>query len=288
MIVVADSGSTKTDWRIVDQHRKTIKELKTMGFHPYLNNSDFIYATLNKEFNLFKDDELNEVSDVYYYGAGCSSPEMNNVIETALQKLFVNAKIYVDHDLVGASRALFGDNSGIACILGTGSNSCVWNGTEIVENIPSHGYVFGDEGSGSYLGRELLKMYLNGKMSNAMLEEFENQFNINEQKILRRTYQLPNPNVFLASFAIFYDSYSNPEELAPIVMKGFNEFFELRVLEYENKEGYKNLGFIGSIAYSYQNELKEIAGKHGYTVQLFSKQPIDNLIEYHTKAQVNI
>lgn len=287
MIVVADSGSTKTDWRIVDlENDETVGSIKTIGFNPYFHDTNFIYDVLEKElYSNLKSNIINAVEEVFYYGAGCSSPDKNEIVERALKKIFPNANIHVEHDLLGASRATLGDEEGIACILGTGANSCVWTGSEVLHNIPSHGYIYGDEGSGSYLGKELLKMYLNDEMAPNVKAKFEEEFDIDENEILERTYKKSNPNVFLASFARFYSNFPESKKLINILRFGFNDFFQRRVIKYPDYFMYK-LGFVGSIAYHFQEDLKVIAKMHGLQIVSISKCPIDSLVEYHLKKSL--
>lgn len=281
MIIVADSGSTKTDWRFVDEENGTILfGVKSIGFNPYFHSSQFITSTLENSFHDILSSSKDQVSTIYYYGAGCSSEDKNLIVSNALSKLFPLAKIHVMHDLLGASRAALGNGSGIACIIGTGANSCVWDGTKVVDNIPSHGYIFGDEGSGSYLGKELLKIYLNNQMDALMKSKFDEEFNITEQEILENTYRKPNPNVFLASFARFYSFFPESNELNNIIKFGFNDFFHTRVLRYSNYI-YHELGFVGSIAFYFKEQLEEIAKMHSITIKSVEKCPIDKLVQFH-------
>ena len=284
MIVVADSGSTKTDWVIINEYGEKVQSIRTIGFNPYFQTSDFIYQTLDKAFESFSN-LLEMVTEVNYYGAGCSSEDKNEIVEYALSKLFINADIYVEHDMVAASRATLDDNPGIACIIGTGANTCVWNGFDILANIPSHGYIFGDEGSGSYLGIELLNVYLSGEMSNEIKQSFDNEFNISEDDILNRVYKGVNPNVYLASFASFYSKHKNNNMLSSIIENGFDLFFRTRVIKYDNYQSYK-LGFVGSIAYHFRDILAKVAKKYDMEIANIAKCPIDNLVAYHAAKKV--
>lgn len=281
MIVIADSGSTKTDWRFVnEENEEIIHSVKTIGFNPYFQNTEFILSTLKYDFEYITTDEKEDVTSIYYYGAGCSSEDKNLVIKNALKVLFVNAKIEINHDLLGASRAVLGKNSGITCILGTGANSCVWDGEKVLANIPSHGYIYGDEGSGSYLGKELLKLFLNNEMPLGMREKFIEEFNVSEQEILESTYKKQSPNVYLASFARFYSLFPQSKELTRIIQIGFNDFFSRRVIKY--KDYFMNeLGFIGSIAYYFQEDLIAVAKIHGLKIKSIERCPIERLVNYH-------
>jgi len=282
--IIADSGSTKTDWVIVDEEGLELNRIRTIGFNPYFQTSDFIYNTLNKSFEEIKD-FLPQISEVYFYGAGCSSNEKNLIVQIALEKIFLNADVSINHDMIAASRASLGDKPGIACILGTGANSCVWNGYEIIENIPSHGFIFGDEGSGSYLGIRVLKLYLSNKMDDVLKTSFENEFKTSVDEILNRTYKGQNPNVYLASFASFYGLHRNNHQLMEIVEQGFEEFLSVRVLPYKQHQSL-GLGFVGSIAYHFRDILHKVAEKHSLKIESVAKCPIDNLVQYHLAKKV--
>ena len=281
MILIADSGSTKTDWRFVDEENGAVLfEIKSIGFNPYFHSTQFILSTLIKTFSDVYNSVSQTVTEIHYYGAGCSSEDKNLIVRNALSELFPVATVNIEHDLLGASRAALGKESGIACILGTGANSCVWDGNKVLDNIPSHGYIFGDEGSGSYLGKELLKIYLNNEMDSLMKSKFDEEFNISEQEIIENTYRKPNPNVFLASFARFYSFYPKSKELNNIIRFGFNDFFHRRVISYSDYI-YHDLGFVGSIAFHFRDQLEEVARMHSINIKSIEKCPIERLVQYH-------
>ncbi|MFP5470585.1 MAG: hypothetical protein ACLGGV_03240 [Bacteroidia bacterium] len=282
--IIADSGSTKTDWVIVDEEGLELKRVRTIGFNPYFQTSDFIFSTLRKSFEDIQE-LLPQISEVYFYGAGCSSNEKNLVVQLPLEKIFKNAEVSINHDMIAASRASLGENPGIACILGTGANSCVWNGYEILENIPSHGFIFGDEGSGSYLGIRLLKLYLSNQMDEDLKASFEDEFKTSVDEILNRTYKGQNPNVYLASFASFYGLHPKNDQLMQIVEEGFEEFLSVRVLPYKQHKAL-NLGFVGSIAYHFRDLLTKVANRHSLKIESIAKCPIDNLVQYHLAKKV--
>lgn len=287
MIVVADSGSTKTDWRFIDENGNTWHSIKTIGFNPYFQHTEFIASTLTIDFAPVLAECAEKVTQVYYYGAGCSSEDKSVIVYKALKSLFPSAQVNIKHDLLGASRAALGDKEGMACILGTGANSCIWNGMEVIANIPSHGYIFGDEGSGAYLGKEVLKLYLNNEMEAEMRKKFDEEFSVTEHDILERTYKQPNPNVYLASFARFYTLFPESKELSNIIRYGFNDFFHRRVMKYADY-AYYDLGFIGSIAYHFQEELRAIASIHGLKIGSIERCPIDRLVIYHVEKSAII
>lgn len=281
--VIADSGSTKTDWVVIDDQSTVIKRIKTIGFNPYFQTSEVIFNEMHRVFLECRID-FSKVTDVHYYGAGCSSEEKNLIIKNALQPQFIKAQIHVNHDLIAAARSTLGDSTGIACILGTGANSCTWENGNEIKNIASHGYIFGDEGSGSYLGIELVKLYLSGSLHPDLHLLFEEQFKLTKDQILNTTYREKNPNVFLANFARFYHNKLDYPELRNIIVKGFNNFFEVRILPYKNYKKYP-LGFVGSIAYFYRDILEEVAEKHGMEIKKITRCPIEELTQYHSEKE---
>lgn len=278
--VIADSGSTKTDWVVIDDNSVIIERIKTIGFNPYFQSTEVIFNDISLAFSRSNVD-CDKVTEVHYYGAGCSSEEKNRIVENALKPKFIRASVHINHDLIAAARSTLGNNHGIACILGTGANSCVWENGEEKENIASHGYIFGDEGSGSYLGIQLVKLYLSGKMSNELSKAFEDEFKLTKDQILTKTYRENKPNVFLASFATFYHSRLHYPELRKIIKDGFNDFFNVRVVPYSNYKGY-SLGFVGSIAYYYKEILTEVIEEHDMKIETIIKSPIDQLTLFHS------
>lgn len=278
--IVADSGSTKTEWVLVDENSQEVDRLKSIGFNPYFQSSEFIQLEVRK---VFEESAVHpeEISRLHFYGSGCSSPTRSQVVVDALENEFPKAEVCVEHDLVGAAKAALGDNDGIAGILGTGSNSCVWVGGKVTENIPSHGYIFGDEGSGSYLGIQLLKLYLEERLDPALVHSFNAQFNLTPQQIFNATYKEKDPNVFLAQFAAFYSPHLEHQALRDIIAEGFRKFFKVRVANYKDYQQHR-IGFVGSIAYYYQEILKEVAQEFNMEVGKISQCPIDELVIYHT------
>ncbi len=283
MLVIADSGSTKTDWRFADEDGTILFTKQTVGFNPYFHQSDFIGNEIYQNF-MEINMRLLSVTKVFFYGAGCSSPERNQVVEDGLKMVFSNAQIHVEHDLLGACRALFGDTAGIACIIGTGSNSCIWDGQKIVENIPSHGYILGDEGSGAKLGMELLKLYFKNEMPTNVADSFLKKFKPVDSDIIKKVYQGTNPNVYLASYAKFYSEHKEDVILSGIVYKALYDFFYQRILKYDNCKDY-SVGFVGSIAYNFQHLLNRIAAHHGMEVDRIEPSPINALVAYHAKGK---
>jgi glucosamine kinase len=277
MILIADSGATKTDWRVL-YSRQDIRAFQTNGFNPFFIDTVHIKNEVDKELIPFIDSK--GVSEIYFYGAGCSSTEKSIIVEDGLIPLFPSARIQVNDDLLGAARALCGHSEGIACILGTGSNSCLFNGKEIVENIPSLGYMLGDEGSGAYLGKKLLKEVLSISAPMHIRELFDKKFNYNRVEILTHLYKQEFPSRFLATFTGFIsENISDPFMLA-IVKDSFRDFFETQVLKY-SKHKEVPLFCTGSVAFYFSSILKEVANEKGLEIKNIVQSPIDGLTEYH-------
>ncbi len=278
--LIADSGSTKTDWALINNENEEITRIKTIGFNPYFQDSDYINSVLSEAFSDLAID-FKDVNDIFYYGAGCSTKENKEIIKVALGGLFTQSTIIVHHDLIAAARATLGKSDGIACILGTGSNSCVWENEKEVQNIESHGYIFGDEGSGSHLGIKLIQLYLSGNLDEKIKVQFDKEFNISKKEILYKTYREQNPNVFLASFAKFYQQFLHEPQLRTIILNEFEKFFQKRIIPYKDYQKYE-VGFVGSISFFYKEILQEIANKYSIKISKITRCPIDELIKYHS------
>lgn len=277
MILIADGGSTKTDWRLLKEGRE-YKQVQTQGFNPYLIGSDAIEDILWKELQPNIDNEA--ISHVYYYGAGCSSPVKNMIVETAFEKVFVNARINISHDLLGAAHALCADSEGIVAILGTGSNSCYYDGREIKDGIFSLGYFFGDEGSGAYLGKQLLTAYLHKELPQDIEERLKQEYPSSLESILDAVYTKPAPSRFLASFSRFINMNRDHPYINNLLTEAFNAFYKYQVCCYpKHKE--VPVHFVGSVAFHYQDFLTRIGSQLGIRTGRFIQAPIDGLVEYH-------
>lgn len=277
MILIADSGSTKTDWVVIND-KTAIRNLKTVGFNPFFHTTEDIYTTLENEFS---EEEKSEISKIYFYGAGCIKGTNSHVIEDALLKIFINAEVEADSDLLGATRALFGSESGIACILGTGANSCKYENNEITDNVPILGYILGDEGSGAYLGRKLINHYFKRKLPQAIAQSFEEQYKPVRIDIQNAVYKGESPNRFLASFAPFLKENIENGYVAKFLTESFEDFFESNIMRYDNYSNY-DIGFIGSIAHYFSDILKNVAESKGLKISFILEKPIDALIAHHS------
>ena len=279
MIFIADSGSTKADWKIL-QDEGEIMNHSTHGFNPFFQNSETIEKTLLADFN--NQFDLAKASKVFFYGAGCSDTYRCNIVEKALQSIFPNAIIKVHHDLLASARALCGTKPGIACILGTGSNSCLYDGFEIIDNVTNVGSLIGDEGSGSHLGKELLRGYFYREMPNEIKEAFEQYCPDGKREILNKTYDNPTPNVYLASFSKFLSSHKSHPYVQNLVFKCFDEFIVRHVQKYEGNLNLK-IHFVGSVAYHFKNILEIVLASHNLEIGKVIKKPIEDLTKFHQK-----
>lgn len=274
--LIADSGSTKTEWCLLDGNKK--KYINTQGLSPYFLNSIQIKDILEKE--LLPKLKKAVPAEIFFYGTGCSNPHNVKIVKDVLKSVFKKSKIAVDHDLMGAAKALCGHEKGIACILGTGSNSCYYNGKKIIKNSPGLGYVLGDEGSGAYLGKKVIQYFLYNTFEPDLMDRFNAKFNTNSIEILDAVYKKPLPNRYLANFAVFLQENRGHYMIENIIEDGFNDFFFNHVYKYR-ESWTMPVNFIGSIAYGFKDVLKDIC--HSYELQLGKvlKNPMEGLIKYH-------
>lgn len=277
MIVIADMGATKTDWSFADGST-VIKTIPTKGFNPYFYSTGEIVDLLRSD---FIEEDFSDVKEVYLYGAGCSTEEKRKIVEHALKVYFPLAKIEINHDLLASARALCGRAPGIACILGTGSNSCLYDGTDVISNNPSLGFMLGDEGSGGDMGRELIKAYYYGELSSKMEAKFESQFNTDKDSLLGNVYSTDKPNAYCAAFAPFLAQNIDEECISNLVKGSFDQFFERHVSTYDNYQRLP-INFVGSVAHHFKYLLEEVAKNHGCRIGLVIKAPVGKLIEFHS------
>lgn len=275
MILLADSGSTKTMWCLVDGNKPAIR-IHTKGINPFFQTQQDISLEIEKELLPRLGDK--KIDAVYFYGAGCAFPEKNEIVSTAISQ-YIKAPVEVGSDLLGAARSLCGKKAGIACILGTGSNSCYYDGTQIAENVSPLGFILGDEGSGAALGKSLVGDCLKNQLSSALQEKFFSQFNLSRAEILDRVYKQPFPNRFLAAFSYFISQNIHEPEIYNIVYDGFNSFFIRNVMQYEYKK--YSVHFTGSIAFIFKEILYDVADKLGIKIGDITQDPIKRLINYH-------
>jgi glucosamine kinase len=276
MILIADSGSTKTDWVLLGGDKES--RLKTIGYNPYFVNTENIYRSLSEQ--LVPQLDPLSVTEVNFYGAGCSTPENKEIVHKALTRCFINARVMVGHDMLAAARAVLGDEPGFAAIIGTGSNTCLYNGNEVEMNIDSLGYLLGDEGSGSYIGKKVVRDFMRGYLPAGLAEKFTEKYGLTNDEIFNTLYNKPLPNRFLASFCMFADEHKNHEYMRNIVREAFTDFFKNLVTRYP---GFQNYTFncIGSVGFVFRDILSEVSEKHGMKAGVILHSPIDNLVQYH-------
>ncbi|MEL7118659.1 MAG: hypothetical protein AAFO07_04440 [Bacteroidota bacterium] len=278
MIIVADSGSTKADWAVVKADGAH-DIINTIGFNPVYHKESLIYDETSKAFT--GKIPVEEVEAVYYYGTGCWDTQKKGVIAAALQHLFGKANVLVEHDLVGAARAACGKSPGIACIIGTGSNSCAFDGDQVTDNVTNLGYFIGDEGSGSHLGKELVKAYFYRELPKELHNKFDERYPGGKAIILENVYQKPTPNVFLAKYTRFLNDHSDHPFIQKIIYNCFSEFIDRHVRKYKNHLSLP-ISFIGSVAFHFKPFLEAILEERDMKLGKFVKRPIDALVEFHS------
>lgn len=278
MILIADGGSTKCSWCLLDDAHTRVY-FNTEGYNPDFMDTAAIVASLNQ--NMPDTLPREQVRDVYFYGAGVSSAQKAEVIAAALRQVFPQTRAHVTEDLLAAARALLGRKPGFAAILGTGTNSCIYDGEKITYNVDSLGYFLGDEGSGSYFGKRLLRDYLRGLLPDGLQEALREEYHLGTRnEILDRLYNQPLPNRFLASFAKFCYDHNNVSYCRDIVLEGFETFFQNLVLHYPRYQEY-TFNCVGSVGYNFRDVLTQVARHHGMEVGKIIRSPIDDLVTYH-------
>ena len=276
MILIADSGSTNTNWRIIDA-QGNVEQAQTKGFNPYFQSSEEIQAELQES---LKPQVGTMVKEIHFYGAGCNNEAKNMVVETALTGVLGNVMVFVNSDLLAVARGLCGREPGIACILGTGSNSCYYDGDKIVHHIPPWGTWLGDEGSGSVMGRKLVIYFLNKELPDLLMSSFEKRYPDLKETILEHVYRQPYPNRYLGQFSKFlFDHMKNPF-IYQLVYGSFQEFLKRKVLKYPSAQECP-IHFSGSIAFYFNTILRQAAGDLDLHIKNITENPIAGLTLYH-------
>tara|TARA_B110000091_G_C13797503_1_gene468591 strand:- start:1063 stop:1914 length:852 start_codon:yes stop_codon:yes gene_type:complete len=280
MILIADGGSTKADWIAINDEKKEEFRVRTLGLNPAVIPEEELHNRIINMFQLMsvKDD----VQEIHFYGAGCGTPKPIKILRTILESIFINATIYIAEDMLAAVYAASGKKPAIVCILGTGSNSCYFDGNNIKMLVPSLGYILMDEASGNHFGKQLLRDYFYNQMPLEIAQEFKKEFNLDPDYIKKNLYRETNPNMYLASFAKFMFDFKENPYIKDIITCGFQEFFKYRILPF-NKTVETPIYFIGSIAHYFRDILEEIAEKNNLKVTGVVQRPIDELLSYHIK-----
>lgn len=279
MILLADSGSTKTDWGLVE-NGKLVKRLRTSGMNPFQMSEEAITEEIKT--HLVPELPGTVLDEVHFYGAGCTK-EKQPIVERALRaNLTINGECEVASDMLGAARGICGHKPGIACILGTGSNSCSYDGKNLVKNVSPLGFILGDEGSGAVLGKLLVGDVLKNQMPETVIKRFFEKYKLTSAEIIDRVYRQPKPNTFLASFVPFLEENIDEPKIYNLVKESFRSFLRRNVMQYE---GWQTLpiGFNGSIAKIYKKPLLEALEEEGMYLGRIIQAPMEAMVEYHVE-----
>ena len=278
MILIADSGSTKTSWIYTDGN-KIIEEITTIGYNPNYHNAEILKNILRQQL-LPIIDNISIIEKIFFYGSGCSSDEVCSVVKNTFNTFFPDAHIEVNHDLYGAAVALLKNSEGIACILGTGSNSCLWDGKQIIKNVPSVGYLLGDEGSGTYIGMKILKGIMEDKAPSFIINNFYKKYNTTFESVLKIIYEEPNPNNFISSICLFAQENINDNWIKNAIKQSFVDFIKNQIMHYNNFQSLP-VSFTGSIAHFFKDILFEACIENDINLANIIKNPIEGLFYYH-------
>lgn len=279
MIIIADSGATKTNWLISDSGLVT-ERLQTTGLNPNFSSPGLIKSVLRK--NIAPLLQAGQEAEIYFYGSGCSGEYLCSKVKTAIEEIFPGSYVEINGDLLGAARALLGKSPGIACILGTGSNSCLYDGTMIINNIPPLGFILGDEGSGASLGKRLLADYLKGIMPEEVAKLFGKKFATDKEKVIREVYRGEFPSKYIASFVVFLRDNMDNNYCEKLLTDSFKEFIERNIKHYD---GYREMkiSFTGSIAWYFKGILLKVMEEYGLTAGEIIKEPAERIMDYHLR-----
>src|ERR1700761_800712 len=276
-ILIADSGATKCEWCLLHDGRK--KKIDTQGISPYFLDAAGIGQVLDRE--LLPALKRLTVDEVYYYGTGCKTPENRKLVQQAIRRALPGIPVHVTHDLMGAALALCGGEKGVACILGTGTNSCYFDGRKIVKNSPGLGFILGDEGSGAYLGKKVLQYYLYNTFDEELRYKFDARYATSGKEILEQVYKGALPNRYLASFTLFLVENRGHYMIENIIEDGLNDFFFQHLCKY--RESWKlPIHFVGGVAYGFRDVIRELCSSYDFELGNILAKPMDGLIKFHT------
>ena len=274
-ILIADSGSTKTEWALVS--KSSVRRAATAGLNPMHRTGEEIETILRQEFTLPTDG----IETLWFYGAGCV-PSACGAVAEVLRRIFEAKNIVVESDLLGAARGLLGRQAGVVCILGTGSNSALYDGERVVRNVPPLGYILGDEGSGADLGKRLINSLLKGLLPADLTEAFRRETASDTASIIEAVYRKPGVGRFLAGFAPFLHRRLDRPEIRAIVDAAFSDFVERNLLSYDNIKN-RPIAFTGSVALYFERPLREVFSRYELNISRIEQTPTNGLIQYHTQ-----
>ncbi len=280
-LLIADSGSTKTEWILVNQHGEK-EYFHTDGLNPYFMSLEQLISIIDE--GLQKKLEHTSIDEIHFYGAGSGTEISKEVLRKAIAACFEGAEIFIKTDLLAAAKACFWDKPGIACILGTGSNSCLYDGEQIVTKIPSLGFTLGDEGSGGYFGKRIIRSYFYELMPQDLRDALEARYDMRLERILRKVYKEPNGNRFVASFSRILGDFSEHEFIKAIVKSGFEDFAD-KQLAYFGDITDKKIGFVGSVAAIHRTTLEEVLKSRNLTLGPIVRKPIERLVDFHLQEK---
>lgn len=282
MILIADGGSSNIKWCLIEKTEKII-EFNTTGMNPVMLTYEEMSQRIAEEVAPELNSYLAQIQHIYYYGAGCRGGDYNRAVEKAIKNSFPSSTISVESDMTGAAKALCGNQPGIACILGTGSNSCLYDGEKIIDAIAPLGYILGDEGSGAVLGRQLISDVFKKQLPVELCLKFREQYDLNMETVINRVYGSPEANRFLASLTPFLAKYIEEPSIHRLVLNSFKSFFVRNVAHYM---AYKTLpvNFVGSIAYHFRDVLQEAAAAIDCNIGKIIISPMEGLISYHSRS----
>lgn len=276
MILIADSGSTKTSWCLSDNNGCT-RSFLTDGLNPFFRSTEDIANEVRIKL-LPKTGA--DIDRIHFYGAGVINSEKGDIVKNALHSLYPKAEIEVQSDLLAAARSTLGKEKGIACILGTGSNSCLYNGNKIIEHVPPLGFILGDEGSGAVLGRKLVGDFLKGIMPENISDKFRTRFQITYAGFMEGVYKKEKPNQFLAQFVPFLNENISDEYCIKLLENSFDEFIKRNIFRYSGLQQ-QPICFVGSVAFYFQEQLKNVLDKNKLQIKTVLKEPLNGLLNYH-------
>lgn len=277
-ILIADSGATKCEWCVVEKG-KLKKTLFTLGISPYFLSGQQVEELVRRD--LYPEISRYKIDAIFYYGTGCKNPANQKMILKALKRVFPDIEITVNHDLMGAARAVCLQEKGIACILGTGSNSCYFNGKRIMKNSPGLGYVLGDEGSGAYLGKKVVQYYMYNTFDEELRYRFEEKYKLSDMDILDKVYTQPLPNRFLAGFTLFLAENRGHFMVENIIEDGLNDFFFQHLCKYSESWKYP-VHFVGGVAFGFRDVITQLCDSYELEQGTILQHPMEGLIRYHS------